>query len=186
MPPAVLRLLGRVVDPPPRADHLLDVRGGAGEGDVEQRLLGRGRCHAGDGAHLRVGDGAAPQRLAQPRQLRQGVGDAHLLAGGARREADAPAQPVGAGGEALPAAALVELPDEDEQLVGGRLDAGGQVGYPVAERLDAGARLVRVRGLERGRSGDGGRGGRRVRRRDGCDGNGAAFDKHESIITPCF
>ena len=177
VPPPVLRLLGRAVDPAPRADHLLDMRGGAGEGDVEQRLLGRGSCHAGDGAHLRVGDGAAPQRLAQPRQLRQGVGDAHLLAGGARREADAPAQPVGAGGEAFPAVALVELADEDEQLVGGGLDAGGEVGYPVAECLDAGRGLVgsrRLRGRDVGLGSRSGRWGRR----DGRDGQAAGLDRH--------
>ena len=185
VPPPVLRLLGRAVDPPPRADHLLDVRGGAGEGDVEQRLLGRGGRHAGDGAHLRVGDGAAPQRLAQPRQLRQGVGDAHLLAGGARREADAPAQPVGAGGEAFPAVALVELADEDEQLVGGGLDAGGEVGYPVAERLDVGRGLVGARGLHGRDVGLGSRSGRRSRR-DGRNGNDAGLDRHDSIITPSF
>ena len=181
VPLLLLGLLGRAVHPPPRADHLLNVRRGAGQGHVEQRLLGLGRRHARDGAQLRVGDGAAPHRVAQLRQLGQGARHAHVLAGGAGGETDAPAQPGGARGEALPAAACVELADQDQQLPGGRLDASGQLGDPVAEGPVVGRRLVRLRGLA-GR----GRRGENRRRRGTPDRDGARVNSHTSIITPTF
>ena len=73
------------------------------------------------------------------------MGDAHLLAGGAGGEAGAPAQPVGAGGEAArsPAPLLVELAGEDEQGAGSGLDAGGELGDPVAQPVEVGIGLVR-------------------------------------------
>ena len=94
----------------------------------------------------------------------------------------------GAVAPGLPAVALVELADQDEQLVGGRLDAGGQVGYPVAERLDVGRGLVGSRGLHGRDIGLGRRSGRRGRRDagNGRNGNGAGLDRHDSIITPSF
>ena len=176
VPLLLLGLLGRAVHAPPRADHLLNVRRGAGQGDVEQRLLGLGRGHAGDGAQLRVGDGAALHGVAQLGQLGQGARDAHVLAGGAGGETDAPAQPGGARGEALPAAAGVELSDQDQQLPGGRLDAGGQLGDPVTERL-----VVRCRLTGSARCGGNGRW-----RRGGLDRDGAWVNSHASIITPTF
>ncbi len=182
VPLLLLGLLGRAVHPPPRADHLFDVRRGAGQSHVEQRLLGLGRGHAGDGAQLRVGDGAAPQRVAQLRQLGQGARHAHVLAGGAGRETDAPAQPGRARGEVIPAAACVELADQDQQLPGGGLDAGGQLGDAVAESLVVGRRRVRLRGL----AGRGRRRENRGRRRSGPDRGGARVKSHASIIIPTF
>ena len=181
VPLRVLRRLGRAVDPPPRADYLLDVRRGAGQRHVEQRLLGLGRGHAGDGAHLRVGDGAAPQRVAQPGQPAQGAGDPHVLAGGAGRQAGAPAQPLGAGGEAGPAVARVELAEQAQQLAGGRLDAGGQLGDAVAEHVEAGCGLVPAFRQGSGRPGRGGNRWRRNRRNGRSE---AGVSRHESIITP--
>ena len=181
--PSVLGNLRRPVHPPPRPRHLFDVHRRPGEREVEQRRFVLRRRHAGQRPHLRVGDLPALHRGADERQPGQGVGDAHLLAGGAGGETGAPAQPVGAGGEAArpPAALLVELADEDEQGAGGGLDAGGELGDPVAQPVE----IESVRngsGVNRRRSaawrtrfvhrvgarvrGKHGTGGRRTRRRN--------------------
>ena len=54
------------------------------------------------------------------------------------REPGAPAQPFGARRAAGPSVALVELSDEAQQLPGGGLNAGGELGDAVAERDDLG------------------------------------------------
>ena len=73
-------------------------------------------------------------------QLGQRGGDAQLLAGGAEVEAGTPVEPVGAGAKALPAAVAIELAQVAEQLVGGGLDAGGELGDLVAEQVEVGRR----------------------------------------------
>ena len=140
LPALLVGLLGRAVHPPPAADDLLHVCGRAALRRVEQGLLGLRRGHARHGAHLRVGDGAALHGRAQPGQVPQCARHAHVLAGRTRRESRAPAQPVGAGGEAGPAALRVELADEHQQVVGGGLDAGGELGDAVTEPFELGAR----------------------------------------------
>ena len=103
------------------------------------------RGHARDGAHLRVGDLSPPHGVAQLRQLRQRPRHPHVLAGRTGREPRAPAQPVGAGGPAGPAATGIELADQDEQVVGGGLDAGGELGYAVAEAFELCAAVLNGR-----------------------------------------
>ena len=132
-PPPVLRLLHVPVDAPPRAGDPLHVRRRAREGHVEQGLLVLGGGHPRDRAHLRVGDLAAAHGVAQLRQLPEGARHPHVLTGGPQREPRPPAQPLRARVATVPALPLVELADEDEQLVGGGLDAGGQLGDAVAE-----------------------------------------------------
>ena len=133
VPPPLLRLLHVPVDAPPRAGDPLHVRRRARQRHVEQGLLVLRGGDPGDRAHLRVGDPAAAHGVAQLRQLSEGARHADVLAGGPRREPGPPAQPVRARQATVPALLLVELADEDEQLVGGGLDAGGQLGDAVAE-----------------------------------------------------
>ena len=176
--PPLLRLLHVPVDAPPRAGDPLHVRRRARQRHVEQGLLVLRGGDPGDRAHLRVGDPAAAHGVAQLRQLSEGAGHADVLAGGPRREPGPPAQPVRARQATVPALLLVELADEDEQLVGGGLDAGGQLGDAVAEpgelrsavagrsRPPAGRRLV-------------GRPGVRWKMRGGCRRSGAFVSGHE-------
>jgi len=93
-----------------------------------------------------------------------------MLAAGTQLHADAIAQPVGAGTEAMiPAAARVELTDELEQARGGGVEVGGQLGDLVAETIELSDRVggrdestlpmgrLYTRVLERPESGKGGR-----------------------------
>ena len=96
-------------------------------------LLVLRRGHPRDRAHLRVRDLAAAHGVAQLRQLAEGARHAHVLAGSPQREPGPPAQPLGAREATVPAVPLVELADEHEQLVGGGLDAGRQLGDAIAE-----------------------------------------------------
>jgi hypothetical protein len=61
-----------------------------------------------------------------------------VLAGRADGEADAPGEPGGAGAEALPAAASIELADEVEEAGGGGVEMGTELGDLVAEALELG------------------------------------------------
>ena len=160
VPPLVFGLLRGAVDAAPPADDALHVLGRAGEGDVEQGLFIVGRGHAGDGAHLGVGDPAPAHGVAQLGQLAEGAGHPHVLAGGARREPRAPGQPLRARQAAAPALLLVELADQDQQLVCGGVDAGGEFGDAVAELLESsfgaagsGRRRTRVRGVRKSAGG---------------------------------
>ena len=131
--PPLLRLLHVPVDAPPRPRDPFHVRRRARQRNIEQGLLVRRRGHPRDRAHLRVGDLAAAHGVAQLRQLPEGARHADVLAGRPQREPGPPAQPLGAREATVPAVPLVELADEHEQLVGGGLDAGGQLGDAVAE-----------------------------------------------------
>ena len=131
--PPFLRLLHVPVDAPPRPGDPLHVRRRARERHVEQGLLVLRGGHPRDRAHLRVGDLAAAHGVAQLGQLPEGAGHPHVLAGGPQREPGPPAQPLRAREATVPALPLVELVDEDEQLVGGGLDASRQLGDAVAE-----------------------------------------------------
>ena len=126
--------------------------GGGGPSDAAPVGLARGR-HSTLTAQPRssrspvhfapVGDLPLPHRGADERQPGKRVGDAHLLAGGAGGEAGAPAQPVGAGGEAArsPAPLLVELADENEQGAGSVCAVGGRTGR-TEDEIEAGAGVV--------------------------------------------
>ena len=73
-------------------------------------------------------------------QFGQGGGHAQLLAGSAEIEASTPVEPVGAGAEALPAVLLIELVQVAQQLVGGGVDTGRQLGDPVTKAVQVGRR----------------------------------------------
>ena len=65
------------------------------------------------------------------------LGDAHLLARRAQIDARAPMEPVGTRQEAVvPARLRVELAEHDQQLVGGGMQARGQLGDGLAELFD--------------------------------------------------
>ena len=174
--PPLLRLLRHAIDPPPPADDLLYMRGRAAFRHVEQRLLVLRCGDARHGAHLRVGDDAAPHRVAQLRQVRQRTRHPDVLARRARSQARAPAQPMRARGTARPAGTRVELPDQEEQLVGGGLNACGELGDAVAEAFELGPAIeVRHRpGIVR-------RGHDRVYR-GGEDGSRDIGCRHESGV----
>ncbi len=159
------------VDPPPRPHQALDMGRRRRAGEAEELGFVRGGCHAGQRTHLRVGELAALHGGAQAREGGQGAGDAHLLARGPQIESGAPVEPVAARVEALvPPLALVELADQDQQLVGGGLDAGRQLGDGVTEAVHLGA----LAGLRRGCG-------------NGCRCHGTMFGgRHGTIITPCF
>ena len=180
LPPPFLRLLHVPVDAPPRAGDAFHVLRRAREGHLEQGLLVLGSGHPRDRAHLRVGDLAAAHGVAQPGQLPEGARHAHVLAGGPLREPGAPAQPLRARQATVPALLLVELADEDEQLVGGGLDAGRQLGDAVAESCQL---RSAVAGRRR-RSAEGrlvGRPGGRWKIRGGCRRDRAIVSGHEPL-----
>ena len=129
--------LGLAVHAAPAAHDAFDVLGRAGASDRQQLFLDLRSGDAGEGADLGVGELAMGQGLGQAWQGPQGAGDAHLLAGGAEVEADAPGEPGGTGAEAvIPAAAGVELADEVEQAGGGGLEVRGELGDLVAQAVE--------------------------------------------------
>jgi hypothetical protein len=136
----VLPRLFEAVHPPPCSHDLLDLRGRAVLRDVEQRVLVRRRPDARDRARLRVRQFAAPQRVADERQLDEGTRHAHFLPRRAQVDARAPAQPVRAAAEAArPTFAHVELVQPDEQAVRGRVQVRGELRDLVAQTLEVGA-----------------------------------------------
>jgi hypothetical protein len=98
-----------------RADPFQLGRSG-GQAEVDQPLLvGRGG-HAGDGAHLGVGEPAGGELGSDQGQMLEGSTDSHVIAPGDQGQAAVPAQPVGRG-SALPqhpGLAAVELGDEQQ------------------------------------------------------------------------
>jgi hypothetical protein len=98
-----------------RADHGFEVARGAGQGQVQQFLLGGdgggGAGDAGDRSDLGIGDPAGGERLADAGQISQGVGDPEVLGGGAQAHPGMPGQPVCTRPDAVacPPVALVEL-----------------------------------------------------------------------------
>src|SRR5439155_14318331 len=91
---------------------------------------------------LGIGELAAGQGAGQAGQGAERARDAYFLACGAWVEADAPAQPLGAGAEAIaPTAAGVELADEVEQARGGGFEVRGELGDLVAEAIELGIRI---------------------------------------------
>ncbi len=92
---------GLAVHSPPAAHDALHVAGRARAPDRQQACLRLRRRHAGQGAHLGVGQLATSEGLGQAGQCPEGARHPDSLAGGAQVEAHAPAQPVGAGAEAV-------------------------------------------------------------------------------------
>ena len=85
-------------------------------------------------SRLRVRQLPALHHLAQRGEILEGTGHADFLACRSHGDAGAPAQPVGARLEArVPAASLVELTDQDQETVGGRMDVGGEFRDLIAE-----------------------------------------------------
>ena len=128
------------VHPPPRPHQPLHLRGGGAQGDRQQPRFGGGGGHPGQGAHLRVGQLAAGHGGGDVVEIGQRGGDAQFLAGGAEVEAGAPVEPVGAGAPTFPAVPEIELVQAAQQLVGGGVDARGQLGDLVAEQFQLGRR----------------------------------------------
>ncbi len=125
------------LDAPVAPDQALDMGGRAVLGDHEQILLVLRRRHARHGADLGEADPSGAKRVTDPGQVREGVGDADFLSGGAQADAALPVEPMGAGLEArpFPALALVELADQDQEAIGGGGDMRGQLGDFVGQGL---------------------------------------------------
>jgi hypothetical protein len=113
---------------------------GAGgvHGGVEQLGLGRGRCHAGKGAHFRVGQLAGLQGGIHGGQLTECTRHAHLLARGGQVEPNSPRQPVRTRHGTLwfPSALSIELTNAFEQPVRGRIQVNRQFRYLITQFLD--------------------------------------------------
>jgi hypothetical protein len=118
-------------------NQALDMGGRAVLRDHEQILLIPRRRHARHGADLGEADPSGAERVTDPGQVREGVGDADLLPGGAHADAAFPVEPMGAGLQArpFPALALVELADQDQETVGGGGDMRGQLADFVGQGL---------------------------------------------------
>jgi hypothetical protein len=122
--------------------HCFDVMRGAVQSDVEQSLLRRGCCDAGDRAHLRVAEFAATHGRGDQWQAFERAGDTDLLARRPQIEAALPAEPVGAGMRKAigPALATVELGDQHQPAVVRRVEVPGQfgdLGLELADRQTA-------------------------------------------------
>jgi len=132
----VLAGLDGPVDAAPGADDLLDVSRRTCSAGVDERLL---RVRRGDSAERPdqgVGGLAVLHRVAAQGRFGEGSGDLRPRAGGAGRESDSPVEPVRAACEAVrPAFLFVERANQDEQLVGRRIDAHGKRGDPFAQPL---------------------------------------------------
>ena len=85
----VLLLLLKI-DLAPGADDPFHLSRGRAERDGEKLVFVRRGRHARDRSHLRVRDFAFAERLADERQVLEGVGNTDLLARGAGVEPDAP------------------------------------------------------------------------------------------------
>src|SRR5690349_13899505 len=147
MAPSGLFGFGDAVESPPAPHDALDMMRRAVATDRKEPLFRLGRGNAGECPDLRVRELAARERLRDPRQRREGAGHADMLTRRARRQADAPRQPVSTGAEAVaPAAAFVKLADEVEQPCSRGIEMSRQLGDLLTEALELDD--VRRRGSE--------------------------------------
>ena len=121
---------GNTLDLAVVAHQAFHVGGGSAVGNVQEVVLVL-RCRdPGHRAHLGVAHLAAAEGCADSGQGLQAAGDPHLVTGGAQADAALPIEPMGAGKNPplAPALAAVELRDEAQQTVVGRVDVGGELG----------------------------------------------------------
>ena len=118
-------------------DQALDMGGRAVLGDHEQILLVLRCRHARHGTDLGEADPSGAKRFTDPGQVREGVGDADLLPGGAQADAAFPVEPMGTGFEtwAAPPVTVVELAYQHQEPVCGGGDMRGQLGDFVSQGL---------------------------------------------------
>ena len=147
---AGLRLLGLhlPVHPSPAPHDLLDVGRRPRPPHRQQPRFGLRRRHPREGPDLGVGELSTRQRRREQRQPAQRPGDPHALPRRAQIQSYAPAQPLGAGAGAVPAAAGVELAEQVEQPGGGGVEVGRELGDLVAEAVQF--RDARMRRHEHG------------------------------------
>ena len=127
------------VHPPPAPDDALDVLGGTGTANRQQALFGLRRCHPRERADLGVGQLAVRECLGQPRQRGERTRHAHLLAGRAEVETDAPRQPLGAGAKAVvPTGAGVKVADEIQEASARGIEMHGELGDLVTQAIELG------------------------------------------------
>jgi hypothetical protein len=107
-----------------------DVMRGAVQCDIQQHVFRGGRRHAGDRAHFRVAQLALTHGPRDLRQALERTGDPNLFSSCTQVEAALPAEPVGAGlGEAVrPAVAAIELRNQQQPAVIGRVQVTGEFG----------------------------------------------------------
>ena len=141
--PGRLVLLCLAIHAAPATDDALDMLGGAGAADGQQALLGLRRRHPRERADLGIRELAVSERLGQPRQRGQRARHAHLLAGRAQIQADAPGEPLSAGAEAVvPAAADIELANQVQQASSRGIEMHGQLGDLVTQAIPSARRSM--------------------------------------------
>ena len=112
--------------------------------DRQQILFRRRRCDAGELAHLGVAQLAATHGRADPRQLLQRMGHAHLLPCHAQGDAALPVEPVRAGlrHRIRPTLAAIELRNHRQPAAVGGVEVPHQLG-------DGGGQIAIGKALER-------------------------------------
>ena len=143
-------------------------------GDLGQALLVIWRGDPGQCPHLGVGEPGRGEIGADHRQVPQGTGHADMLPGGTGGHLAFPRQPLGAAIHlpARPAAAGVEVGEQDQEPAGGC----GQVPGQLADLRFQSLQRYRARGRI---AGDRGRG---VRDRDGAAGDRARLPYIEHVF----
>jgi hypothetical protein len=121
---------------PPGTHEPLDLRRCGTTCRVQEPPLILRRGHTSDGPNLRVGELTPLHRITDHWQYGQRTSDANLLARGAEGDAGAPVQPMRTREKAtIPACRVIELTKQREQLIRGRVDAGGKLRDGLAELL---------------------------------------------------
>ena len=120
-------LRGRVDHAAQAAAELLELGSRAGASELGQLGLVLGGRDPGERPNLRVGKLATTKPVVEQRQLAEGTGHPHLLAGGAWVKTDAPGKPVGAAQRSLtlPFPAGIEGPHAGEQAMSGGVEVRG-------------------------------------------------------------
>jgi hypothetical protein len=125
MPPLLFLRIVEILHPAPGPDQLLELGRRGMPGHIEEIPFVLRRGHPGHGPDLGVGQGAVGHGLGDQGQGGQGPGHPDLFPGWAGADTGSPGEPVGAGEKAVgPALPLVEGPDQDQELIGGRIEMG--------------------------------------------------------------
>jgi hypothetical protein len=131
-----ITLLREVDHAPEAAAESFELGPGAGASHLDQGGLVRGSGNSGQGADLGIGQHPPAKAVIHLGQLTQRAGHPHLLAGGARIEADTPGEPVRAAQRSLPLPFPrgIEGPNAREQAVSGGIEVRRRPRYLIAQR----------------------------------------------------
>lgn len=130
-----LGVLQPVNQPPPTDDTLQLGRGGL-TGQLQELRLVFGRGHAGESPHL--GEGQLPPGHSPGKdvEIPKCPGHPYLLPSRPGRDSGSPREPFGTGAESPgPALLLIEGTNQNQEMVGGGVDVGGQAGNLLTQCL---------------------------------------------------